>query len=140
MNYSVYKFTESEHSFYFYFISHFDGEDIEVVSESIEHYISNVPTEMNKFLIHCDFDNVKIEKVNISPIDVLYKAFQPDDKNMLISNSFISLIPMPKPKPSRKKAETTDKPPKKEAKPRALKKQVQKAVTIDSANTTLQMN
>ena len=93
---------------------------------------------MNKFLIHCDFDNVKIEKVNISPIDVLNIAFQPDDKNMLISNSFISLIPMPKPKPLRKKAETTDKPPKKEAKPKP-KKQAQKAVTIDTANTTLQM-
>ncbi len=138
MNYSVYKFTESEHSYYFYFISHFD-EDIELVSESIEHYIGNVPTEMNKFLIHCDFDNVKIEKVNISPIDVLNKSFQPDDKNMLISNSFVSLIPVPKPKPSRKKTETVDKPPKKEAKPRP-KKQAQKAVIIDTSNTTLQMS
>ena len=137
MNYSVYKFTESENSHYFYFISYFNGEDMDLVSESIEHYISNVPTEINKFLIHCDFDNVKIEKVNISPTDVLNKSFQPDDKNMLISNSFISLIPIPKPKPSRKKAEKTDKP-KKEAKPRP-KKQAQKAVTIDTVNTTLQM-
>ena len=141
MNYSVYKFTESEHGYFFYFLSLFDGQDPDLVSEQIEHYISNVPTDMNKYLDTCNFDAVKIEKSNISPIDVINKTFQPDDKNILISNSYISLIPPPKqprtkkePKGEAKPKLTKEPKEKKEAKPRSSKKQAQKVdINIDGA-------
>ena len=142
MNYSVYRFQESEHGYYFYFIGPFDGQDIDFVSEQIEHYIGNVQTDMNKYLINCNFDAVKIEKANISPVDVINKTFQPDDKNMLISNSYISLIPPPpEPKKKRESKPKADKPikEKKEAKPRSAKKQPQK-VNIDTAGAVLNMN
>ena len=145
MNYNTYRFQESEHGYFFYFISPFDGQDLDLVSESIEHYISNVPTDMNKYLDTCNFDAVKIEKVNISPIDVINKTFQPDDKNMLTSNSFISLIPPPKQPRTKKepKGEAKPKPAKepkekKEAKPRA-KKSTQK-VDINTDGAVLNMN
>ena len=141
MNYSVYKFTENEHGYFFYFLSLFDGQDPDLVSEQIEHYISNVPTDMNKYLDTCNFDAVKIEKANISPIDVINKTFQPDDKNMLISNSYISLIPPPPEPKKRSSKPKVDKPvkEKKEAKPRSAKKQAQKVdINIDGA--VLNMN
>ena len=140
MNYSVYKFTESEHGYFFYFLSLFDGQDPDLVSEQIEHYISNVPTDMNKYLDTCNFDAVKIEKANISPVDVINKNFQPDDKNMLISNSFVSLIPPPPEPKKRASKPKVDKPikEKKEAKPRA-KKSAQK-VNIDTTGAVLNMN
>ena len=136
MNYNTYKLTENDNGFYFYFISPFSESNIECTLESVEHYISNEETDMNKYLHTIDFDNVKIEKSNISPIDVLNKVFQPDDKNMLNSNSFVSHIPPPKEK---KKRETKPKEPKKEPKPRS-KKSSQKKIDISTENTTVVMN
>ena len=103
MNYNVFKLSESENNYYFYFISPFSESNIECVSESIEHYISNEQTLMNQYLHIIDFDNVKIEKSSMNSIDVINKSFPPDDKNMLISDSFKSLIPPPKPKREPKK-------------------------------------
>ena len=50
MNYNVFKLSESENNYYFYFISPFSESNIECVSESIEHYISNEQTLMNQYL------------------------------------------------------------------------------------------
>ena len=62
MNYSAFKLQENDHGYFFYFISPFSEQNIECVSESIEHYISNEPTDMNKYLHTVDFDAVKIDK------------------------------------------------------------------------------
>ena len=140
MNYSVFKLTESDNCYFFYFLSPFDGNDIELVAENIEHYIANVPNQMNQYLLTVDFDNVKIEKVDIPAITVLNKTFQPDDKNMNISTSYISLIPPPKePKKRKEKTDKVQKEAKKEAKPRSAKKQAQK-VEINTSGETLSMN
>ena len=119
MNYNVFKLSESENNYYFYFISPFSESNIECVSESIEHYISNEQTLMNQYLHIIDFDNVKIEKVNMNPIDVINKNFPADDKNMLISDSYKAFIPPPK--EPKKKREAKPKEPKKEPKPRGKK-------------------
>jgi len=69
----------------------------------------------------CDFDNMTIEKVNMNPIDVINKNFLANDKNMLISDSFKSLIPPPKPKREPKKKAEKEPKEKKEPKPRGKK-------------------
>ena len=72
---------------------------MDLVEESIEHYIANVPSEMNKYLDSIDFDNVKVERViGVSAMDIINRSFSQDDKNMLVSDSFKALIPPPKPK------------------------------------------
>ena len=98
MNYCAYKFTDPNTAYYFYFISPFTGtDDIDLVAESIEHYISNVPSQMNQFLDTVNFDQVKIEPAqSITPLNVLNGTFPADDKCMNISTSFVSLIPPPK--------------------------------------------
>ena len=120
MNYNVFKLSESENNYYFYFISPFSEQNNELALESIEHYISNEQTLMNQFLHNINFDEVKIEKVNMNPIDVINKNFPADDKNMLISDSYKAFIPLPKEK---KKREVKPKEPKekKEPKPRGKK-------------------
>ena len=120
MNYNVFKLSESENNYYFYFISPFSEQNNELALESIEHYISNESTQMNQYLHNINFDEVKIEKINMNPIDVINKSFAPDDKNMLVSNSFVALIPLPKEK---KKREVKPKEPKekKDPKPRGKK-------------------
>ena len=139
MNFHVFKFQELENGFYFFFISLFNGENIDLVSESIEHYISNEPTQMNQYLNSIDFDTVKIDTAQINPIDVINNNFPPDEKNMLISTSYISLIPPPKvkrvPKPK------ADKPAKekKEPKQRGAKKSTQN-VTISTEPQVLKMD
>ena len=124
MKFHVFKFSEAENGHYFLFISPFNGDNIDLVSESIEHYISNELTPMNQYLNNIDFSTVKVEKVQMNPIDVINKSFQPDEKNMLISSSFVSLKPLPPP-PKVKKAPKpkADKPvkEKKEPKQRAKK-------------------
>ena len=138
MNYNVYRLTENDHGYYFYFLSSFSDSNMDCVAESIEHYISNESSPMNQYLNIIDFDEVKIEKINnISPIDVINKSFSNDEKNMLISDSWKSLIPPPKPKREpKKKAEKEPKEPK-QAKPRAKKSN---QVNISTEPTTVQMN
>ena len=119
MNYNVFKLSESENNYYFYFISPFSESNIECVSESIEHYISNEQTLMNQYLHIIDFDNVKIERAQLSPIDVINKSFASDDKNMLISDSFKSHIPPAK--EPKKKREAKPKGEPKPVKPRGKK-------------------
>ena len=136
MNYNVFRLTDTN-GFYFYFLSLFSETNIDSAMESIEHYISNESTPMNQYLNIIDFDAVKIEKVNNSPIDVINKSFSNDEKNMLISDSWKSLIPPPKPKREpKKKAEKEPKEPK-QAKPRAKKSN---QVNISTEPTTVQMN
>ena len=139
MNFHVFKFQELENGFYFYFISLFNGENIDIVSESIEHYISNEHTQMNQYLNSIDFDTVKIDKVQINPTDVINKTLPTDEKCMNISDSYISLIPPPKvkrvPKPK------ADKPAKekKEPKQRGAKKSTQN-VSISTDPQVLKMD
>ena len=140
MNYNTYKLTENDHSYYFYFISNFSESNIEYALESVEHYISNEVTDMNKYLHTIDFDNVKIEKSNISPIDVLNKVFQPDEKNMLISTAFVNHIPPPKPKRESKKKVEKEPKDKKEPKPKPRSKKSSQKVDISTENTTVVMN
>ena len=137
MNYNVFRLTENTNGFYFYFLSLFSETNIDSAMESIEHYISNESTPMNQYLNIIDFDAVKIEKVNISPIDVINKSFSNDEKNMLISDSWKSLIPPPK--EPKKKREAKPKPEKepKQAKPRGKKAP---HVNISTEPTTVQMN
>ena len=122
MNYSVFKLTESDNGYFFFFLSPFDGNDMELVAEQIEHYIANVPTQMNQYLMNVDFDTVKIEKVDIPITSVISNSFQSDDKNMLVSTSYVSLIPPPKQKRiSKPKAEGKEPKPKAQPKPRGKK-------------------
>ena len=102
--FSRFKFSKTENGFHFYFLSPVNGDNIDLVSESIEHYISNELTPMNQYLNNIDFSTVKVEKVQMNPIDVINKYFQPDEKNMLISSSFVSLIPPPPPPKVKKSA------------------------------------
>lgn len=136
MNYSAFKFTENDNGFYFYFISPFSQQNIDFVAESIEHYISNEPTEMNKYLHSVDFDNVKVEPaVGVSVMDIINKQFAPDPKCMNISQEYVSLIPAPKPRKEKKEPKPKAE---KAAKPRG-KKSTQK-VEISVEPTTLSMN
>ena len=146
MNYSAYKFTDQFSGYFFYFISPFTGtDDIDLVSEQIEHYISNVPSQINHFLVTLDFGNIKIEPAQgITPLNVLNNSFPADDKNMLVSQSFISLIPPPKQPKTKKEAKGEAKPkPAKEPKPKAAPKPRGKAsskVIISNENTVVDMN
>ena len=135
MNYYSFKLTD-ENGFYFYFISPFDGSDMDLVSENIEHYVANQQSQMNQYLMTVDFDAVKIEKVDMPPSSILSKAFQPDDKNMLVSNEYASLIPPPKAKRASKPKSEDDSfacktgvcaanKPKPKPKPKGAKKEVQ---------------
>ena len=58
MNYNVFRLTENTNGYYFLFLSPFTAENIDSAMESIEHYISNEHTDMNKYLMSIDFDNV----------------------------------------------------------------------------------
>jgi len=57
MNFHVFKFSEAENGHYFFFISPFNGDNIDLVSESIEHYISN-PVFHKKYLIKIFHKNI----------------------------------------------------------------------------------
>ena len=94
---------------------------------------------MNQYLHSIDFDNVKVEIVHINPIDVINHNFPPDEKNMLISSSYISLIPPPKAKRTPKPK--ADKPPKEKKEHKAKKgaKTVQK-VQISTEPQVLKMD
>ena len=141
MNFHVFKFSEAENGFYFYFLSPFNGDNIDLVSESIEHYISNELTPMNQYLNNIDFSTVKVEKVQMNPIDVINKSFQPDEKNMLISSSFVSLIPPPPP-PKVKKAPKpkADKPVKEKKEPKQRAKKGTPNVQISTEPVIVDMN
>ena len=137
MNYNVFRLTENTNGYYFLFLSPFTAENIDSAMESIEHYISNEHTDMNKYLMSIDFDNVKIEyAMNTTVMSIVNGIFQHDDKNMLISDTYKSFIPQPKEK---KKREVKPKPEKeaKQAKPRAKKSN---QVNISTEPTTVQMN
>ena len=139
MNYNVYKFQELDNGYYFFFLSLFSEKHVGCASEQIEHYISNEPTQMNQYLHSIDFDNVKVEIVHINPIDVINNNFPPDEKNMLISSSYISLIPPPNAKRTPKPK--ADKPVKEKKEPKAKKgvKTVQK-VQISTEPQVLKMD
>ena len=137
MNYHAYKFTDLENGYYFIFISPFSEQHIDCVLESVEHYIANEPTQMNQYLMTLNFDEVKIEKIISNPIDIFNNAFPADEKNMLVSSSYVSLIPPPKVKRTPKPK--ADKPPKKEPKPRGAKKGSQN-VQISAEPVLLDMN
>ena len=141
MNYHTYKFIDLENGYYFFFISPFRGDNIDLVSESIEHYISNELTPMNQYLNNIDFSTVKVEKVQMNPIDVINKSFQPDEKNMLISSSFVSLIPPPPP-PKVKKAPkpNADKPVKEKKEPKQRAKKGTQNVQISTEPVIVDMN
>ena len=99
MNYYAYKFTENDHGYFFYFLSPFDGKEIDLVQESVEHYISNEPSDMNKYLMSVNFDEVKIERViGVTAMDIINNSFPSDPKCMNVSTEYVSLIPPPKPK------------------------------------------
>ena len=138
MNYCAYKFTDQASQYYFYFISPFTGtDDIDLVAESIEHYISNAPSQMNQFLVTVDFDQAKIEPAqSITPLNVINGTFPADDKCMNISTSFVSLIPPPKPVKPKKEAKPVKEH--KVPKPRGKKAVQQVAISCDKA--TLDMN
>ena len=111
MNYYAYKFTENDHGYFFYFLSPFDGKEIDLVEESIEHYISNEPSDMNKYLMNVNFDEVKVERViGVSAMDIINRSFPQEDKNMMVSDSYKALIPPAKPK-RQPKAKAQPKPP-----------------------------
>ena len=144
MQYSSFKFQENDHGYFFYFISPFSVDAVVLATESLEHYIANVPTEINNYLMTVNFDNVNVEPSTLSPVDIINKKFPNEDKNLYLTDSWKSLIPPPKPKrETKRKAETgnTDKPvkEKKPPKPRA-KKAANKAVNIDTEKTTLSMD
>ena len=69
----------------------------------------------------------------MNPVDVINKTYQPDDKNMLVSSSFVPLIPPPK-----KKREAKPKADKPAPKPRS-KKSTQK-VEISTEPVTVTMS
>ena len=138
MNFHVFKFQELENGFYFFFISLFNGENIDLVSESIEHYISNERNQMNQYLNSIDFDTVKIDKVHINPIDVINKTLPADQKCMNISDSYISLIPPPKVKKTPKPK--ADKPAKEKKEPKPRAKKSTQNVTILSEPQVLKMD
>ena len=116
MNFQTYKITEKDHDFFLYTISLFDGDDSDFVMEQFEHYVSNSPkNQMCQYLVHCDFDEMTIEKVGISPCDVINKNLPHDPKCMNLSSDYVPLIPPPKAKRTPKPK--ADKPPK-EAKPK----------------------
>ena len=141
MNYSVFKLTEQDNNYYFYFLSPFDGTDLELVAESIEHYISNEPSQMNQYLMTVpDFDNVKVEKVDIPAITVLNKTFQPDDKSMLISKSLVSLIPPPKEKKKREAKPKADKTVKEPKAPKSRGKKSIQSVNISTEPAVVNLN
>ena len=143
MNYCAYKFTDQASQYYFYFISPFTGtDDIDLVAESIEHYISNAPSQMNQFLVTVDFDQAKIEPAqSITPLNVINGTFPADDKCMNISNSFISLIPPPKPQRTKKEAKPKAEKPVKEPKiPKPRGKKAVQTVAINVDGAKLDMN
>ena len=136
MNFQSFKITENDHGFYFFTISPF--EDPEVVMETVEHFVSNSPQiQMCQYLIHCDFDNMKIEKANISCIDIINKNIPNDSKCMNVSSDYVSLIPPPKPKREPKKKAEPKEP--KQPKPRG-KKAANTKISISTEPQTINMN
>ena len=97
MNLNVFEIQENDNEFYFYTISNLD--DTELVLQTIEFSITNEPEKpINQYLMTVNFDNVKIEKLSISPIDVINRSFPFDSKCMNVSQDYISFIPPPKEK------------------------------------------
>ena len=135
MNFQSFKITENDHGYYFFTISPFD--DTDLVLETVEHFVSNSPNnQMCQYLMHCDFDAMKIEKVNISPAEIINRAFPADDKNMAVSSSYTQFIPPPKPKREPKKKAEPKEP--KQTKPRG--KKASQNVNISTEPTTVQMS
>ena len=138
INFSVYEFQENDNEFYLYTISTLD--DPELVLQIIEFWIVNEPEKpINQYLITVNFDNVKIDKLSISPIDVSNRSFPHDSKWMDVSQNYISLIPPPKEKKKREIKPKAEKPDK-QNKPKscAVKKAFQK-VDINLEGNTVDM-
>ena len=132
MNFFSYKITEKDHDFFLYTISPFDGEDNDFVMEQIEHWVANSPqNQICQYLVHCDFDAMTIEKLGISPSDIINKNIPHDPKCLNVSTDYIPLIPPPKPKRTPKpKAEK----PQKEPKPKGKKTQQNVETALNATN------
>ena len=99
MNYHVYKLTESTNQYFCYFIIPYDGNDQEILLDFVDLYLSCAPEKITQYISSLDPDTMKIEKVtDVTPLNVINKCFQPCDKNMFTSDSFVALIPPPKQK------------------------------------------
>ena len=132
MNFHTFKITESQNAFYVYFVSLFDDSDLTM--ETFEHFVANseqIP--MCQYLITCDFDEMKVEKVNVNPIDVINKNLPQDSKCMNICNDFVSHIPPPKPK-------RTPKPKADKPAPKPKGKKSTQKVDISTEPVTVAMN
>ena len=93
---------------------------------------------MNQYLNSIDFDTVKIDKVQINPIDVINKTLPADQKCMNISDSYISLIPPPKVKKTPKPK--ADKPAKEKKEPKHRAKKCTQNVSISTDPQILKMD
>ena len=120
IQFHVYKLTENTNGYYIYLIS--NVEDPEIFIEQVEHSVANeLNKPYNQYLSTCDWDDMKIEKVNINPIDVINRHLPQDDKCINVSESYISLIPPPKEKKKREPKPKAEPKEKKPAKPRGKK-------------------
>ena len=113
MNFYVFKISENINNFYYYYISHI--EDIEFNIHVVESYaadFSDIPINHYMNLV-VGWNNVKLEKVDISSIDVINKTYPSDNKNMSISDDHKKLVD--------EVIEQIKSKPKKVAKPKAKK-------------------
>ena len=142
MNYYTFRITEKDNGYFFYFISALN--DGELALEQAEFVISNdEKNPMCQYLCSVNFDDVVVEATpNISIMDVINKNFGADDKNMQVSQSYVSLIPPPKPaRPAKREAKPkVEKEPKPKAAPKPKAKKGQTNVNISTDGTTLDMN
>ena len=68
MNYHGYKITEKDNGFYVFALLPFC--DPELAMKTFEFYVANTPqSTMSQYLMHCDFDNMTIEKVLMNPME-----------------------------------------------------------------------
>ena len=134
MNYHGYKITEKDNGFYVFALLPFS--DPELAMETFEFYVANTPqATMSQYLMHCDFDNVTLEKVLMNPMDLINNNFPSEAKCMNVSNEYVSLIPPPKPKrEAKKKAEPKEPKP---AKPRGKKSTQKVEISLNKQNVDM---
>ena len=104
MNYYVFKITEKDNGYFFYFLSALN--DTVLALEQAEFVIANdEKSQMCQYLMTVNFDEVTVEATpDVTYMDVINKKIPADDKNMLVSTSYISLIPPPKPAKAKREA------------------------------------
>lgn len=91
MNFNSYKVFDKVSGYYFYTVSHID--DPEFIIDIVESYADANPQDpINEyFSLVSGWNNVDAEKATITPNDVINKQFQPDPKNMAISEDYKKL-------------------------------------------------